>query len=284
MFDKRNNTLIGPIEKIMKENAMRYNVEKLVNEDFKVHSKKALPHESIAAYDMALEGSIQKSLAEGVAQIDEVSKARATEYLEKSKKSWSDARDKWDDPKGRTKKTNDELGKRSAGIDDAKAKLSGKAKVNANEETEDKKHNHSVGDSVSFYDSKKKKNVTGTVVQLHGNSEVEVKGRGTYYTMPHYNVKPIQEEESLEEISKGRLAKYISKASKDNVGNGADLVDMRHRNKDSKSNYQDQTKVINKIHKRQTGIDTAAKKLVFKEETLVEKIMSNIKKKSLKTL
>jgi hypothetical protein len=61
---KKNDPLVGAVQKIMKENAIRYQVEQKLCEELGIYSKNALPNEHKANYDALLEQRIKKALAE----------------------------------------------------------------------------------------------------------------------------------------------------------------------------------------------------------------------------
>lgn len=82
----KNDPLIGSVQKVMKENQIRRDVEKTINEEIGVYSKKALPFELHKAYDEVLEESVQATLSEeGKIQI--IDKKGFMNALKKGKKS-----------------------------------------------------------------------------------------------------------------------------------------------------------------------------------------------------
>lgn len=64
MFNKKSDPLLGSIQKVMNENALRRQLEAKLNEDLGVTSKKAIPHEYHSDYDKALNTEIQHALSE----------------------------------------------------------------------------------------------------------------------------------------------------------------------------------------------------------------------------
>ena len=85
-FMKKDDPLVGSVQKIMRENNLRREVEKVLNEELGVYSKKVLPFELHKAYDEVLEESVQSSLAEeGKIQITDKKGFMAA--LKKGKKS-----------------------------------------------------------------------------------------------------------------------------------------------------------------------------------------------------
>lgn len=167
MFNKKD-PLIDSVKNIMKENEVRREAERKLNEELGIASKKALPFEHHANYDALLEQKIAEALhpnqqkldvhepekdkltahdfkmlrAMGKKkkmkeeQIDEVSKKGLLQYTDTALGDMSQAdfgRGKYGDKTGERAKRGD---KRQKGIYLAVKKLAGKAKVNAtNEET-----------------------------------------------------------------------------------------------------------------------------------------------------
>jgi hypothetical protein len=80
----------------------------------------------------------------------------------------------------------------------------------------------------------------------------------------------------LEEVSKGRLAKYVAKASSDNAYRGTELGQARAKSDGSGKSYQHQSNLITKMHKRQNGINTAARKLATEGSEDISDILDQL--------
>jgi hypothetical protein len=74
--------------------------------------------------------------------------------------------------------------------------------------------------------------------------------------------------DQLDEVSKSRLAKYTAKAAQDNASRGIELGKARAKSDGSGKSYQNQSNIISKMHKRQNGINTAARKLATENEDI----------------
>lgn len=61
MFNKKTDPLASSVQKVMRENALRRQLEQKLNEELGVASKKALPHELHDDYDAALKSSLQEA-------------------------------------------------------------------------------------------------------------------------------------------------------------------------------------------------------------------------------
>lgn len=61
---KKNDPLVGAVEKVMKENQIRRNVEAQLNESLGITSKRGLPHQYHAEYDRQLAEAVAQALAE----------------------------------------------------------------------------------------------------------------------------------------------------------------------------------------------------------------------------
>ena len=135
----KNDPLIDSVKKVMEQNNKERAAVKAVNEKFRIHDRRALPHEKQGEWDAAY----KKVLAEGVEALDEISSDLARRYIKKAeasekkargdlyKHSWLDMKDKRNGeglPDASAKAAHHDLkvaNKRESGISLAKGKLTG---------------------------------------------------------------------------------------------------------------------------------------------------------------
>jgi len=138
---KKADPLVDSVKIVMEQNSIRRVVERLVNEEFGVTSRKGLPHELYADYDSMLKEATEAALS---GPLNEVSKEKLGRYIKKANydsgmADWRHGKLVGQDAKKHkvAKQTyaNQSL-KREKGIGKAVDKLTGKAKVLAKEETE----------------------------------------------------------------------------------------------------------------------------------------------------
>jgi len=138
---KKADPLVDSVKIVMEQNSIRREVERLVNEEFGVTSRKGLPHELYAEYDSVLKEATEAALS---GPLNEVSKEKLGKYIKQANYDGGMADFKHGISTGkhpRSDKTKKQTlayksFKRSQGIDKAVDKLTGKAKVHAKEETE----------------------------------------------------------------------------------------------------------------------------------------------------
>lgn len=68
---RKNDPLVDSVKQVMDENCVRREVEKFVNEEFGVTSRRGLPHELHAQYDAVLAEATEIALKEGLSQLQE---------------------------------------------------------------------------------------------------------------------------------------------------------------------------------------------------------------------
>lgn len=79
---RKNDPLLGPIKGVMEKNTAQRKAVAEVNEQFGVHSRRALPLEKKAEYDIALKAKLSgDKILEESEQINEISKGKAGEYI-----------------------------------------------------------------------------------------------------------------------------------------------------------------------------------------------------------
>ena len=291
MFD-RKDVLIGPVQKVMKENQLRRDVESAILNEMNVVSQGQLTTENKRIYTQVFDEVFPLVVAEDFkGDIQEVSKEKLGRYMDKSQSDTynrgfkSGEAYKSGDAKTVVNNTMKHFS-RGSGNKLAVKKLSGQAKVNASEETQIDELSKKTYDN---YIDKSTKATNSPEYEKVEDDDVWKKNKKRFKGLEraHMLKYKTKSEETINELSKGTLGSYVKKAAKSAVAKG---VSSDHFSKEAtKETDKDRKRTLYsladkdalKSDNRVKGIGQATDRLA-KEETLSElskeKLQNYVKK------
>jgi hypothetical protein len=327
---KKNDPLVQSVQKVMEENALRRRVEAAVNEEFGIHSVRQLTHERVPEYNARLEEAINEALdpvGKADSDIDNDGDVdKSDKYLHNrraaignamKKKQMDEANGEETREGGAVTKDDEEVvsptaPKASEGPSaEDKAALAKKIEAIKEEQLDEISKNKLEKYSDANEADRVKKSadigmIKGKPTPEQAKKLAKLKSRvvmdqlagkkrypNAYKDSPA-KVPGTMKEEQLDEISKGKLAKYIKAASHDvatksaatgRYGDRANRV-ADEMKKGDYSNWQQGKKDSNfadkmfaKSWKRRKGIEKAADKLAKEEVELDEAAKSKAQQK-----